>query len=42
MPVTGGATGVTSKRILLWVAALALLFSLYTWGVFTESTGFPR
>ena len=42
MPVTGGAASVTSKalRILLWVAALVLLFSLYTWGISQNPPGF--
>jgi hypothetical protein len=42
MPVTGGAASVTCKalRILLWVAALVLLFSLYTWGISQNPPGF--
>ena len=42
MPATGGAASVTSKalRILLCVAALVLLFSLYTWGVSQNPPGF--
>src|SRR5437762_2783124 len=42
MPVTGDAASVTSKalRILLWVAALVLLFSLYTWGITQNPPGF--
>jgi len=42
MPVAGGAARVTQKtlRILLWVAALALLFRLYTWGVSQNPPGF--
>ena len=42
MPVTGGAASVTSKalRILLWVAALVLLFILYTWGISQNPPGF--
>ena len=42
MPDTGGAANVTSKalRVLLWVAALVLLFSLYTWGVSQNPPGF--
>jgi hypothetical protein len=42
MPVTGGAACVTCKalRILLCVAALILLFSLYTWGISQNPPGF--
>jgi hypothetical protein len=42
IPVMGGAASVTSKalRILLWVAALVLLFSLYTWGISQNPPGF--
>ena len=41
-PVTGRAAGVTQKalRISLCVAALVLLFSLYTWGVSRNPPGF--
>src|SRR5947199_6606324 len=41
-PVTGGAAGVNQKalRLLLWVAALVLLFSLYTWGISQNPPGF--
>src|SRR6476619_4435567 len=42
MPGAGGAARVTQKtlRILLWVAALALLFGLYTWGISQNPPGF--
>src|SRR5882757_11381082 len=42
IPVTGGAASVTNKapRILLCVAALVLLFSLYTWGISQNPPGF--
>lgn len=42
MPVTGGAASVTSKalRILLWLAALVLIFNFYTWGVSKNPPGF--
>jgi len=42
IPVTEGPARVTQKalRILLWVAALALLFSLYTWGISQNPRGF--
>src|SRR5438552_3249152 len=42
MPVTGSAASVTSQalRILLWVAALILLFNLYTWGISRNPPGF--
>ena len=42
IPVPGGAASVTCKalRILLWVAALVLLFSLYTWGISRNPPGF--
>src|SRR5437667_9427124 len=42
MPVTGSAASVTSQalRILLWVAALILLFNLYTWGNSQNPPGF--
>src|SRR4029453_5122043 len=42
MPGAGGAARVTQKplRIFLWVAAFALLFSLYTWGVSQNPPGF--
>ena len=42
MPDTGGAASVTQKalRVLLCVAALVLLFSLYTWGVSQNPPGF--
>jgi hypothetical protein len=42
MPVTGGAAGVTQKalRILLCIAAVVLLFSLYTWGISQNPPGF--
>src|SRR5882757_11014798 len=42
IPVTGGAASVTNKswRILLWVAALVLLFSFYTWGISQNPRGF--
>lgn len=42
MPVTGGTASVTSKglRILLWLAALVLVFSLYSWGVSQNPPGF--
>src|SRR5437879_2707941 len=42
MPVTEGAASATSKalRILLWVAALVILFSLYTWGITQNPPGF--
>src|SRR5258708_27340493 len=41
-PVTRCAASVTSKalRILLWVAALVVLFSLYTWGIRQNPPGF--
>jgi hypothetical protein len=41
-PVTGGAAGVTKQalRILLCVAAVILLFRLYTWGVSQNPPGF--
>jgi len=42
MPVAGGAASVTSKalRLFLWVAALVLLFRLYTWGISQNPPGF--
>lgn len=42
MPVTGGAVSLASKalRLLLWVAALVLLFGLYTWGITQNPPGF--
>jgi hypothetical protein len=41
-PVTGRAAGVTQKalRILLYAAALILLFRIYTWGVSQNPPGF--
>src|SRR6476646_9086849 len=41
-PVTGGTTGLTQKalRILLYAAALILLFRIYTWGVSQNPPGF--
>src|SRR6478609_4634834 len=41
-PVTGGTTGLTQKalRILLYAAALILLFRIYTWGIRQNPPGF--